>query len=384
MAAAAPLPPGAREPAGRERRRSRRARRAHSRRAPSHPAASERDGLTDPAPAGPGQHRRRRGEAGEDTHTSPPPTRADPQQPGGGARARDGAPDRSRRGWHSRPAHTLTRGGGRAETRAPLHRGGGRARSRGSQRRTSRDPPHAQARARQSGGGGGARRRKGTDDPPRLHTTPPPGRTVAADTERRPQRAWEAPTHQSAPPGLVAERRRPRHGRLAARATRRRRRATGNRTAGQRQGSPTGFQPGALRGRSQVATGVRTGSHRPRPPAQGRSRGTPGRRPGPPPRRTLGQTLAEGPPALPPAAAARPAPGTLSRTRGDPPPAPRPSRTPDARSQRPFLSSSPHSFAHASGADSTPPGTRPPKSHGGPRGGRAPDKRRGLVSGPTR
>ena len=35
---------------------------------------------------------------------------------------------------------------------------------------------------------------------------------MAADTERRPQRAWEAPTHQSAPPGLVTERRRPRHG----------------------------------------------------------------------------------------------------------------------------------------------------------------------------
>lgn len=262
---------------------------------------------------------------------------------------------------------------------------GGRARAVAGQPTTDKPGPAPRPGARAPERGvGGARRRKGTDDPPRLHTTPPPGRTVAADTERRPQRAWEAPTHQSAPPGLVAERRRPRHGRLAARATRRRRRATGNRTAGQRQGSPTGFQPGALRGRSQVATGVRTGSHRPRPPAQGRSRGTPGRRPGPPPRRTLGQTLAEGPPALPPAAAARPAPGTLSRTRGDPPPAPRPGRTPDARSRRPFLSSSPHSFAHASGADSTPPGTRPPKSHGGPRGGRAPDKRRGLVSGPTR
>lgn len=29
----------------------------------------------------------------------------------------------------------------------------------------------------------------------------------------------------------------------------------------------------------------------------------------------------------------------------------------------------PPSFTHTSGADSTPPGTRPPKSHGGPRGG---------------
>lgn len=289
-----PPPPGAREPAGRE-RRSRRAHRAHSRRAPSHPAASERDGLTDPAPAGPGQRRRRRGEAGEDTHTSPPPTRADPQQPGGGARARDGAPDRSRRGWHSRPAHTLTRGGGRAETRAPLHRGGGRAVAGQPTTDKPGPAPRPGARAR-AGGGGGHGGGRGRTIPPRLHTTPPPGRTVAADTERRPQRAREAPTHQSAPPGLVAERRRPRHGRLAARATRRRQRATGNRTAGQRQGSPTGLQPGASRGQSQVATGARTGSHRPRPPAQGRSRGTPGRRPGPPPRRTLGQTLAEGPP----------------------------------------------------------------------------------------
>lgn len=239
-------PPGAREPAGRE-RRSRRAHRAHSRRAPSHPAASERDGLTDPAPAGPGQRRRRRGEAGEDTHTSPPPTRADPQQPGGGARARDGAPDRSRRGWHSRPAHTLTRGGGRAETRAPLHRGGGRAVAGQPTTDKPGPAPRPGARARAGGGGGTAEEGDGRS-PPRLHTTPPPGRTVAADTERRPQRAREAPTHQSAPPGLVAERRRPRHGRLAARATRRRQRATGNRTAGQRQGSPTGLQTRRLEG----------------------------------------------------------------------------------------------------------------------------------------
>lgn len=196
-----PPPPGAREPAGRE-RRSRRARRAHSRRAPSHPAASERDGLTDPAPAGPGQRRRRRGEAGEDTHTSPPPTRADPPT----TRWRRASEGRS-------PGQVAPRLAQQAGAHAHAGRGpgrdpgtpppGGRARGRGAaddgQAGTRPTPRRAHARA---GGGGGTAEEGGRTIPPRLHTTPPPGRTVAADTERRPQRAWEAPAHQSAATGF--------------------------------------------------------------------------------------------------------------------------------------------------------------------------------------
>ena len=382
-----PPPPGAREPAGRE-RRSRRARRAHSRRAPSHPAASERDGLTDPAPAGPGQRRRRRGEAGEDTHTSPPPTRADPQQPGGGARGEGRSPGQvAPRLAQQAGAHAHAgRGPGRDPGTPPP--GGGRA---VAGQPTTDEPgpgPRPGARAPEREVGGGTAEEGDGRSPPSAHNTAAGpdgggghGEEAAAGLggAHTPERATGFGNRTEEATTRTAWR----QGQRGAGEERR-----GNRAAGPTAKEPhTGFQTRRLDG---AEPSRHRGAHGVPPPEASSTRAVPWH-PRTPTRPTplsepWGQTLAEGPPALPPAAAARPAPGTLSRTRGDPPTAPHPPR-PDPRRAQPAplsLLFPPFLHSHASGADRTPPGTRPPKSHSGPRGGRAPDKRRGLVSVPTR
>ncbi|XP_041598320.1 collagen alpha-1(I) chain-like [Vulpes lagopus] len=203
-----------------------------------------------------------------------------------------------------RPAagrHALTRDGGGAPGQSPNPSAppGRRARGRGRPTASGRRGPdprpgHARARAGTAAGGDGGRRE--TKAAPRHHTTPPPGGGGGKRRTRagRPQRAREAPAPRGARhrvgktgdgrgrgrgrTGKAADGRRPGgQGAKAPENGKRERWRRGPRATarGLREASEDAWEPKVGR------PGAHAGSHRPRPPAQGRSRGTRGRRPGP-------------------------------------------------------------------------------------------------------
>ena len=214
---------------------------------------------------------------------------------------------RSRRGLGGQRALTRDgRGGGRAGARFPLPHPpprGGSARPR-QPRRTAGTRP-APGHARQSG-----RRGRGREGGPSSTHHATAGPEAAADTDGRPQQAWEAPAHRGAAPGQQPDGRR---------ATRRlsggglgavnRKSSGGERTAGHREGAQ-----GPFKGASKPEVGHR-GTRG--PTAQGlQHKGGPmapedtDPAPGGPwqPRGARAATT------TPPS---RPAPRTLSRTRSD-------------------------------------------------------------------
>ncbi|XP_038381422.1 collagen alpha-1(I) chain-like [Canis lupus familiaris] len=235
-----------------------------------------------------------RGDKGASPATPSPP---DGPDGGGGPRAGDGDARWSRRG-RQRAEHALTRAGGGAPGQSPNPSPPPGRRARGADRPTASWPPGTRptpgARARQGGdaaGGGGGRRE--TTAAPRHHTTPPPG----GGGKRRTRREGRSGS---------GKRRAPRGARHRVGKTDDGR----GRTFGKGRGRETPRRPGASqapengkrerwrRGPRATARGFReasegtweaevgrpgahAGSHRPRPPAQGRSRGTRGRRPGP-------------------------------------------------------------------------------------------------------
>lgn len=262
----------------------------------------------------------RRGDA------SPPPP--PPGGPDGGARVGTGHRAVTPGAGGPARAHAgRAGGGGRAGARFPLPHPpprGGSARPR-QPRRTAGTRP-APGHARQSG-----RRGRGREGGPSSTHHATAGPEAAADTDGRPQQAWEAPAHRGAAPGQQPDGRR---------ATRRlsggglgavnRKSSGGERTAGHREGAQ-----GPFKGASKPEVGHR-GTRG--PTAQGlQHKGGPmapedtDPAPGGPwqPRGARAATT------TPPS---RPAPRTLSRTRSDanpPPPHTHPARP--ATRARPLL-----------------------------------------------
>jgi len=203
-----------------------------------------------------------------------PPARGGPRRRRAGA---DGAPGSHAEAGGPARAHTASGGGPQAGARPPPPPPG-RQRAAATATTDSRDPTHARARAPERGATAGGGRRPS----PRQHTTPPPDWRAAADTDGRPQRAWEAPAHRGRGTGSAARRgeaTRRLSGEELGGARNRKSGGGGERTAGSREEAQGALSKAPPDQRSD--TEGHTGSHHPRPPAQGRSRGTQGRRPGP-------------------------------------------------------------------------------------------------------
>ncbi|XP_038313519.1 serine/arginine repetitive matrix protein 2-like [Canis lupus familiaris] len=292
------------------------------------------------------------------------------------ARGRGTGTPGGRAGDGSGPS-TRSRGpevGRRARARTPpRHRGD----ARGARTANGEWPPGTRptpgARARQGGdaaGGGGGRRE--TTAAPRHHTTPPPGGGGKRRTRRE---GRSGPGKRRAPRGARHRVGKTDDGR--------------GRTFGKGRGRETPRRPGASqapengererwrRGPRATARGFReasegtweaevgrpgahAGSHRPRPPAQGRSRGTRGRRPGPHggPQAT---SRGSGAPTATVHATGSPE-NALPHTRNDAPP-----QHPPRASLLPFLG----------GPRALRPGTPPPRATAAKGGGQDTQQRRG-------
>ena len=268
-----PTPSGAQKPAGPGRKSGRDTLSPLNNHGPPHPQRRAR--LTDrPRPT---RTRAQPAAAwrGEGRFTPPPPARGGPRRRRAGA---DGAPGSHAEAGGPARAHTASGGGAQAGARPPPPPPG-RQRAAATATTDSRDPTHARARAPERGAtaGGGA------------EAVPSSAHNATAGLAGGGGHGWEA----AAGLGSASAQGARGTGSAAGRgeATRRlsgeelggagngKSGGGGERTAGSREEAQGALSKAPPDQRSD--TEGHTGSHHPRPPAQGRSRGTQGRRPGP-------------------------------------------------------------------------------------------------------